>query len=122
MLSKTSQRTFVLEPKGPRHTQRFKEQVVAAYQERTSIRRIHYPLIVCHTRRDIFLTIIPRKTIIPACDTRKAVHRKLVFSNHNLTSLSPKGTLVIRTKPVSGSDVTFRLLARVSSPASQAGK
>ena len=34
------ERTFVLEPKGPRHTKKFKEQVVRAYQERTSIRGI----------------------------------------------------------------------------------
>ena len=33
-------RTFVLEPKGPRHSKKFKESVVAAYQERTSIRGI----------------------------------------------------------------------------------
>ena len=34
------QRTFVLEPKGPRHDQTFKETVVRAYQDRMSIRGI----------------------------------------------------------------------------------
>ena len=37
---KDCQRTFILEPKGPRHPAVFKEQVVRAYQERTSIRGI----------------------------------------------------------------------------------
>ena len=34
------QRTFVLEPKGPRHDQAFKDMVVRAYQDRMSIRGI----------------------------------------------------------------------------------
>ena len=34
------QRTFVLEPKGPRYDQAFKETVVRAYQDRMSIRGI----------------------------------------------------------------------------------
>lgn len=34
------ERTFILEPKGPRHGQAFKAQVVRAYQDRMSIRGI----------------------------------------------------------------------------------
>jgi transposase-like protein len=34
------ERTFILEPKGPRHKEAFKEQVVRAYQDRMSIRGI----------------------------------------------------------------------------------
>ena len=33
-------RTFILEPKGPRHSETFKTQVVRAYQDRMSIRGI----------------------------------------------------------------------------------
>ena len=33
-------RTFILEPKGPRYDEAFKEQVVRAYQDRMSIRGI----------------------------------------------------------------------------------
>ena len=34
------ERTFILEPKGPRHDEAFKAQVVRAYQDRMSIRGI----------------------------------------------------------------------------------
>ena len=34
------QRTFVLSPKGPHYDQKFKDQVLAAYQDRMSIRGI----------------------------------------------------------------------------------
>ena len=34
------QRTFTLAPKGPRYDQKFKDQVLAAYQDRMSLRGI----------------------------------------------------------------------------------
>ena len=42
------QRTFVLQPKGERYDQRFKDQVVAAYQDRMSIRGITRTFGVCY--------------------------------------------------------------------------
>ena len=42
------QRTFTLTPKGPRHGQRFKDQVLAAYQDRMSLRGIHRTFGVCY--------------------------------------------------------------------------
>jgi transposase-like protein len=41
-------RTFILEPKGPRYDQKFKAQVVAAYQDRMSIRGIQRTFGVCY--------------------------------------------------------------------------
>ncbi len=41
-------RTFVLQPKGERDKQRFKDPVVAAYQDRMSIRGITCPFGVCY--------------------------------------------------------------------------
>ncbi len=41
-------RTFTLSPKGPRYGQKFKAQVVAAYQDRMSTRGIRRPFGVCH--------------------------------------------------------------------------
>jgi transposase-like protein len=40
--------TFILEPKGARYDQRFKGQVVAAYQDRMSIRGITRTFGVCY--------------------------------------------------------------------------
>ena len=40
-------RTFVLQPKGPRYDHRFKEQVVAASQDRMSLRGITRTFGVC---------------------------------------------------------------------------
>lgn len=42
------QRTFTLSPKGPRHTRKFKDQVLAAYQDRMSLRGIHRTFGVCY--------------------------------------------------------------------------
>ena len=36
-------RTFILQPKGARYEERFKDQVTSAYQERMSIRGIRKP-------------------------------------------------------------------------------
>ena len=41
-------RTFTLSPTGPRHGQKFKEQVLAAYQDRMSLRGIHRTFGVCY--------------------------------------------------------------------------
>ena len=41
-------RTFILQPKGARYDQRFKDQVVAAYQDRMSIRGITRTFGVCY--------------------------------------------------------------------------
>ena len=41
------QRTFTLSPKGPKHPQKFKDQVLAAYQDRLRIRGIHRTFGVC---------------------------------------------------------------------------
>ena len=41
-------RTFVLSPKGPRYDEKFKAQVVAAYQDRMSIRGITRTFGVCY--------------------------------------------------------------------------
>ena len=42
------QRTFVLSPRGPRYSEAFKAQVVAAYQDRMSIRGITRTFGVCY--------------------------------------------------------------------------
>jgi len=42
------QRTFTLTPKGPRYDQKFKDQVVAAYQDRMSTRGIQRSFGVCY--------------------------------------------------------------------------
>ena len=42
------QRTFTLSPKGPRYDQKFKDQVVAAYQDRMSTRGIRRTFGVCY--------------------------------------------------------------------------
>ena len=42
------QRTFTLSPKGPRYDQKFKAQVVAAYQDRMSTRGIRRTFGVCY--------------------------------------------------------------------------
>jgi insertion element IS1 protein InsB len=42
------QRTFILEPKGPRYPQDFKERVVRAYQDRMSTRGIQRTFGVCY--------------------------------------------------------------------------
>ena len=41
-------RTFILRPKGERYDQRFKDQVVAAYQDRMSLRGIARTFGVCY--------------------------------------------------------------------------
>jgi transposase-like protein len=41
-------RTFILEPKGPRYDQKFKRQVLSAYQDRMSIRGIKRAFGVCY--------------------------------------------------------------------------
>ena len=41
-------RTFILQPKGARYDQRFKDQVVAAYLDRMSIRGITRTFGVCY--------------------------------------------------------------------------
>ncbi len=41
-------RTFVLQPKGARYDQKFKDQVVAAHQDRMSIRGITRTFGVCY--------------------------------------------------------------------------
>ena len=41
------QRTFTLDPKGPRYDQKFKDQVLAAYQDRMSLRGIKRTFGVC---------------------------------------------------------------------------
>lgn len=41
-------RTFILQPHGERYDQRFKDQVVAAYQDRMSIRGITRTFGVCY--------------------------------------------------------------------------
>ena len=42
-------RTFTLSPKRPHHSQEFKDQVLAAYQDRMSLRGIHRTFGVCVT-------------------------------------------------------------------------
>ena len=41
-------RTFTLSPKGPQHSEKFKDQVLAAYQDRMSLRGIHRTFGVCY--------------------------------------------------------------------------
>ena len=41
-------RTFILEPSGPRYDQKFKDQVLAAYQDRMSIKGIKRAFGVCY--------------------------------------------------------------------------
>ena len=41
-------RTFILQPKGERYDQKFKDQVVGAYQDRMSIRGITRTFGVCY--------------------------------------------------------------------------
>ena len=41
-------RTFILEPKGPRYDQKFKTQVLSAYQDRMRIRGITRTFGVCY--------------------------------------------------------------------------
>ena len=42
------ERTFILEPKGPRYDQKFKAQVLSAYQDRMSLRGIKRTFGVCY--------------------------------------------------------------------------
>ena len=42
------QRTFTLAPKGPRYDRKFKDQVLAAYQDRMSLRGIQRTFGVCY--------------------------------------------------------------------------
>ena len=42
------ERTFILEPAGPRYDRAFKEQVLAAYQDRMSTRGIRRTFGVCY--------------------------------------------------------------------------
>ena len=42
------QRTFTLSPRGPRYDQQFKDQVLAAYQDRMSLRGIQRTFGVCY--------------------------------------------------------------------------
>ena len=42
------ERTFILEPKGPRYAEAFREQVLRAYQDRISIRGITRTFGVCY--------------------------------------------------------------------------
>ena len=42
------ERTFILEPTGPRYDQPFKDQVLSAYQDRMSIRGIGRTFGVCY--------------------------------------------------------------------------
>ncbi len=44
----TGERTFILAPQGERYDQKFKDQVVAAYQDRLRIRGITRPFGVCY--------------------------------------------------------------------------
>ena len=41
-------RTFTLSPKGPRYSQKFKDQVLAAYQDRMSTRGIKRTFGICY--------------------------------------------------------------------------
>ena len=41
-------RTFTLSPKGPKHSQKIKDQVLSAYQDRMSLRGIHRTFGVCY--------------------------------------------------------------------------
>ena len=41
-------RTFIVEPTGPRYDQAFKDQVLAAYQDRMSLRGIQRTFGVCY--------------------------------------------------------------------------
>ena len=41
-------RTFTLSPKGPRYDQKFKDQVLCAYQDRMSLRGIKRTFGVCY--------------------------------------------------------------------------
>ena len=45
---KDCRRTFILSPKGPRHSSTLKEQVLSAYQDRMSLRGIHRTFGVCY--------------------------------------------------------------------------
>ena len=45
---KDCQRTFTLSPKGPRHSSTLKDQVIAAYQDRMSLRGIHRTFGICY--------------------------------------------------------------------------
>ena len=42
------QRTFTLAPKGPRYDQKFKDQVLSAYQDRMSLRGLKRTFGVCY--------------------------------------------------------------------------
>ena len=42
------QRTFILEPKGPRYDEKFKDQVPSAYQDKMSIRGLKRTFGVCY--------------------------------------------------------------------------
>ena len=42
------ERTFILEPVGPRYDEKFKEQVLSAYQDRMSTRGIRRTFGVCY--------------------------------------------------------------------------
>ena len=57
-------RTFILEPKGPRYSQKVKDQVVAAYQDRMSIRGITRTFGVCY---QTVMAWVGEKNREPAC-------------------------------------------------------
>ena len=57
-------RTFILQPQGARYDQRFKDQVVAAYQDRISIRGITRTFGVCYKT---VLRWVGEKSGSPAC-------------------------------------------------------
>ena len=57
-------RTFVLQPKGPRYDQRFEDQVVAASQDRMSLRGITRTFKVC--RKTIARWVGEKKRATPS--------------------------------------------------------
>lgn len=65
-------RTFALSPKGPRHSQKFKDQVVAAYQDRMSTRGIHRTFGVCYQS---LMAWVGKKNRGTACTGGDAVAR-----------------------------------------------
>ena len=55
--------TFILQPQGARYAQKFKDQVVAAYQDRMSIRGITRTFGVCYKT---VLRWVGKKSSLPA--------------------------------------------------------
>ena len=63
-------RTFILEPKGPRYDQKFKDQVLSAYQDRMSLRGIKRTFGVCY---QTVMAWAGEKSVGPACLGRHAL-------------------------------------------------